>query len=230
MTPAKTRTRVLCVLATLALLWAIPESYTWPITTWAISMHEMGHAFAALLTGGSLDSIEMGSHHGVAWTRGGWYPIISMAGYTFTAWLTVLFWCASASPGPWTRRVLYTTLVLCALGLTVWGAWLSVGLWIGVGVTLLWLAVISRDTTGLATAFGSGLLGYEQMKAMTHLLWSSPGQTDANLLAHHWGLPFLAWPLAVVYSFLPLLLLAGYLRLRSRFVLRQGQIHARPEM
>jgi len=59
-----------------------------PMKLVAIFIHEMGHASAAWLTGGSVDKIEVYQNEGgVTNFRGGWKPAIIPAGY-----VGVSFW------------------------------------------------------------------------------------------------------------------------------------------
>ena len=59
-----------------------------PMKLIAIFMHEMGHASAALLTGGKVDKIEVWQNEGgVTNFRNGWKPAIIPAGY-----VGVSFW------------------------------------------------------------------------------------------------------------------------------------------
>nr|WP_268821564.1 M50 family metallopeptidase [Octadecabacter dasysiphoniae] len=54
----------------------------WPLRVLVVVFHEISHAAAALLTGGSVESISFSRNEGgVAWTRGGNGFVISTAGY-----------------------------------------------------------------------------------------------------------------------------------------------------
>jgi hypothetical protein len=62
------------------LLWDTPIVY--PIKIFVVVLHELGHAVAALLTGGQVVSIEIFPNEGgVTFTRGGWPFVILSAGY-----------------------------------------------------------------------------------------------------------------------------------------------------
>ena len=62
------------------LLWDTPVVY--PIKIFVVVLHELGHAVAALLTGGQVVSIEIfPDEGGVTTTRGGWPFVILSAGY-----------------------------------------------------------------------------------------------------------------------------------------------------
>jgi hypothetical protein len=62
------------------LLWDTPLVY--PIKIFVVMLHELGHAIAALLTGGQVVSIQIFPEEGgVTLTRGGWPFVILSAGY-----------------------------------------------------------------------------------------------------------------------------------------------------
>ncbi len=62
------------------LLWDTPVVY--PIKIFVVCLHELGHAVAALLTGGQVMSIQIFPEEGgVTFTRGGWPFVILSAGY-----------------------------------------------------------------------------------------------------------------------------------------------------
>jgi hypothetical protein len=61
-------------------LWDTPIVY--PIKIFVVCLHELGHALAALLTGGQVVSIQLFPEEGgLTTTRGGWSFIILSAGY-----------------------------------------------------------------------------------------------------------------------------------------------------
>ena len=62
------------------LLWDTPLVY--PIKIFVVMLHELGHAIAALVTGGQVVSIQIFAEEGgVTFTRGGWPFVILSAGY-----------------------------------------------------------------------------------------------------------------------------------------------------
>ncbi len=62
------------------LLWDTPLVY--PIKIFVVMLHELGHALAALLTGGQVVGIQIFPEEGgVTFTRGGWPFVILSAGY-----------------------------------------------------------------------------------------------------------------------------------------------------
>jgi hypothetical protein len=67
-----------------------------PIKLLVVLMHEASHALAALLTGGSVERIQLDLQQaGVAWTRGGWRAVVIPAGYLgSTAMGLAIFYCS----------------------------------------------------------------------------------------------------------------------------------------
>lgn len=62
------------------LLWDTPLVY--PIKIFVVMLHELGHAIAALVTGGQVVGIQIFPEEGgVTFTRGGWPFVILSAGY-----------------------------------------------------------------------------------------------------------------------------------------------------
>lgn len=62
------------------LLWDTPLVY--PVKIFVVCLHELGHAVAALLTGGQVVGIQVFSNQGgLAITRGGWRLAVLSAGY-----------------------------------------------------------------------------------------------------------------------------------------------------
>ena len=61
--------------------WQWNAPWLHPLRVLMTLIHEFSHGFAAMLTGGSIDRIEVGSFGGLCWTRGGWRWAIIPAGY-----------------------------------------------------------------------------------------------------------------------------------------------------
>jgi len=66
------------MLAVALALW----DWLYPLKLFTVLLHELGHALAAVATGGSVDRIELSSGVGGAcWSRGGWDLVVLPAGY-----------------------------------------------------------------------------------------------------------------------------------------------------
>src|SRR5437016_6094903 len=104
----------------------------WPFRLLVVLMHESGHAAATLLTGGSVESIQVRPDE-AGMTIGRIVPsiwrqiVVSSAGYVgSTVSGCMLLWVAARSrSGPWPVRAL-----------AAWPA-LSADIWVGYGFTLL---------------------------------------------------------------------------------------------
>lgn len=95
------------------LLWDTPIVY--PIKIFVVFLHELGHALAALLTGGQVISIQIfPDEGGLTTTRGGWPFVILSAGYVGSLLFGgVLLYLSSRCI--WTRRLLIVLGALLAL-------------------------------------------------------------------------------------------------------------------
>ncbi len=94
------------------LLWDTPIVY--PIKIFVVFLHELGHALAAVLTGGQVISIQIfPDEGGLTTTRGGWPFVILSAGYLGSLLFGgVLLYLSSRRA--WTPRLLIMLGVLLA--------------------------------------------------------------------------------------------------------------------
>ncbi|MFP4323631.1 MAG: M50 family metallopeptidase [Anaerolineales bacterium] len=74
----------------------------YPLRLFVTFIHELGHGVAALATGGDFLRFEVQENGaGLAYSRGGWRPIVISAGYTGTALFgAALLWLANRAPRP----------------------------------------------------------------------------------------------------------------------------------
>lgn len=180
------------------------EALSWPLyplRSWMVAHHEFFHALGAWATLGEVVSISTYADHGATMSRGGFYPVVSMAGYLGCALYgaACLRWCARG-----TMRGAYLGLggALC-LALLWKGRFLDGG-WLGAGVAvaiealaLLW--VRSKWAPYCLALSGCLFLGMG-LDDLRALLVEATSRTDAGLLARHLGMPFLAWPIALAYA------------------------------
>ncbi len=172
-----------------------------PVDLFLIAWHEAMHAVGAWLTGGSVTSIEVRARDGATWTSGGWFPVISMAGYIGTSlWGAGLLASARRPSLIWPMRVI--TVVLPPLAMLLGngiGLSLFVVIAISVGLFFLWRAFPGGVTLGV-----SGFFASESWRDVQMYLFSIPGQTDAGILAKHLGLQILTLPIALSMAVLSL--------------------------
>ncbi len=84
MRPQRLDTRRLTLVGGLVLFTALAWDtvLVYPVKVLVVMMHEISHGLAAVLTGGSVDHIEVSAQlGGVCYTLGGWEPAIVSAGY-----------------------------------------------------------------------------------------------------------------------------------------------------
>lgn len=203
---------IVCTVVALA-LWDTP--FVKPFRVFTVQLHEMGHAAATLATGGEVTEIRTHwNESGYTSSRGGSVPIISSAGYVGLAFLGALLIYA----GSW---ALLQRLLLAGIGtVSIWMAVRYTPLWgldfgfaILSGAALLAVALWSRRVSEAgATWLGVMLCLYSLYDFRTDL-WMIPEKTDAGILARHWGLPFLAYPIAFVWAAVSIF--AMYRALRS---------------
>lgn len=65
--------------------WRRTAGLLWPLSMFAVMIHELCHGLAALLTGGRFESFLMDRAGGLAYTRGGRRFVVIQAGYVGTA-------------------------------------------------------------------------------------------------------------------------------------------------
>ena len=174
-----------------------------PVDLYLIAWHESMHALGAWLTGGAVHSIEVRPGDGVTWTSGGWFPIISMAGYVGTSlWGAALLVTARRPKLIWPMHLLTVAVppVAMLFGKGIGLALLAV-IVISVGLFFLW-----RKFPGPVTLLVSGLFASESWRDVQMYLFSIPGRTDAGILAKYLGLQLLTLPIALCMAVLSLLI------------------------
>jgi len=71
----------------------------WPFSWLETYFHEISHGLAAVLSGGSIERIVLHFNgSGLCYTRGGWQPLVTFAGYAgAVAWGAIIYLSAKAS-------------------------------------------------------------------------------------------------------------------------------------
>jgi hypothetical protein len=155
------------------------------------------HALAAWVTGGAVASMAVHAGEGMTWTSGGFFPLISAAGYVGTAlWGTFLLMVSSAGR-------IRTSAIIVSLSLPVI-AMLIAG---GVGVNWLVLLVLSITIYPYWTRHPlagnlvmSSLFASESWRDVQVYLFAAPDRTDAGILARHWGSSGLTLFIALAFA------------------------------
>ena len=201
----------LALAAVFVLLFDSPVVY--PFRLFVVFLHEMGHALAAVLTGGEVLRIGISRDEGgVCVTRGGIPFVVLNAGYLGSLLFGALFLLLGAR-----RR--NAAPVLGAIGaFTALAALLYVRTWFGfaytlaAGLVLLLVAARLRPAASewLLAAIGSMSMLYALADIASDVIFRHSGQSDAAALARLTGMPALAWGL--VWIVVSLGVLAGVVR------------------
>jgi hypothetical protein len=185
----------------------------YPFRLFVVFLHEMGHAFAAVLTGGEVLRIGISRDEGgVCVTRGGIPFVVLNAGYLGSLLFGALFLLLGA------RRRNAAPLVGAIGVFTVVAALLYVRTWFGfaytlaAGLILLLVAARLRPAASewLLAAIGSMSMLYALADIASDVILRHSGQSDAAALARLTGIPALAWGLAWIVVSLGVL--AGVVR------------------
>jgi hypothetical protein len=185
-------------LVTLA-LWFIPFAsvVTYPLRIFVTFLHECGHAVAALITGGSVQSISVyPDTSGLTFTRGGLGFLVSSAGYVGTT--------VAAAALVLALRWLPSRLVLGGLGgslalITLLWVRNPFGLAAGVVLAVALLGgarYLSPRNAQLAVAFlavQSGMNALFDLRTILLLARSGHQHNDAAFLASATGVPAVVW-------------------------------------
>jgi hypothetical protein len=184
-----------------------------PMNSVATLVHEMGHAIAAILTGGSVSGLTIvndgAGHGGLTFSRGGIPFIISQAGYLGTT----IVGCAliALARFPQISKAALFTLGLAFAGASVMfmGATvlhggilpgiLSMVLGLSIAGTLIWLSIKSHPSiANLLLLFIGVQIGLNALTDVTFLLqsslgWAPSGWSDATNMQKLTGIPAFVW-------------------------------------
>ena len=192
---------ILCAAAMLVLWDTI---FMYPFRLFVVMVHEVCHAGAALLTGGEVLEIRTNwNESGHTLTRGGFFPLISSAGYVGSALIGALL-IYTGNYAQAQRLVLLLIGAVC-LGMTLWytpRGGLDFYLGLGGGIALMFMAFKSTRTAAMASTWmGIVLCLYSWYDFRTDL-WLATEKTDAGILAHYWGGEgglWMAYPIALIW-------------------------------
>jgi hypothetical protein len=168
----------------------------YPFRLFVVFLHEIGHAVAALVTGGEVVKIGLGRDEGgVCVTRGGVPFIVLNAGYLGSLLFGALFLLLGA------RRHRSAPVVATIGAFTVLAALVYVRTWFGfaytlvAGLLLLLVAVKLRPAASewLLAAIGSMSMLYAVADIASDVIFRHPGASDAAALARLTGIPALVW-------------------------------------
>lgn len=188
------RWELIAIVLAVGLAWNTPV--VWPLKILVVLFHELSHAGAAILTGGSVDHIEIVAQQGgLAMVRGGWTFLIYSAGY-----LGSMLWGAliliGASRTSWDRALAGLLGAILAWATIYWVRTLfGVVFGLAAAAALLacarWLSERTNDfilkTIGLTSCL------YAVWDIWSDVLTRSACRSDARYLAGLTGVPTVVW-------------------------------------
>ena len=167
-----------------------------PFRLFVVLVHEVCHAGAALATGGEV--IEMRTNwdeSGHTLTEGGFFPLISSAGYVGSALAGALLIYTGLWPAL-QRLALALVGAACAAMTLRYTPPGGVDFYLGIfgGLVLVALALKSRRAARAGAVWMGIMLCLYSLHDFSTDLWLHPEMADAGILARYWGW-FWGWPL-----------------------------------
>lgn len=181
--------------AALWLLWETPVVY--PVKLFVVLLHELGHAAAALATGGSVDRILLYANEGGATrVRGGNAFVMLSAGYLGSVVAGLALLAAARMRAARVRAVVagLGVVVLATAALFVRNAFgLIFCLLVGAALILASRHLRPAAQAALLTALGLTSALYAVLDIRSDVLHRPHLDSDARLLADLTGVPTLVW-------------------------------------
>lgn len=208
-------------------LWFVPVlgMALYPVRLFVTYIHELCHAFAAVLTGGWPQQVEIYLNtSGLTNTIGGSALIISSAGYVGTPIVGAALLLASARRWMVRPALIATGLVLALSAVWLGGNLLAWTAGLGIGALLVGLgAKASPRVARFVLSFVAIQCMLNALSDLKFLFWlsmSSPTATDAqNMASATYGfVPAVVW--TVVWAAIALTMLAGAMWLYYRTTAR----------
>ena len=176
------------------ILWNTPVMI--PLKILIVFFHELSHGLAAVLTGGSIESISISPQQGgLTTTRGGWLFLITSAGYLGSLLIGVLLYLSALK----TKADL---LIMGALGATLllvaalyMREWFALGFTIMAGIAMLASARFLPENINDTALKVLGLvsMGYVPFDILSDTIIRSNLRSDAYALSIQTGLPTVLW-------------------------------------
>jgi hypothetical protein len=196
-------------------LWETPLVY--PVKIFVVLLHELGHALAALLTGGQVVGIEIFPEEGgLTMTRGGWPFVIYSAGYLGSILFGGLLLYLS-SRRAWARPLLIALSLLLVLSTLLFLRNVFAVLYGLLAAALLFFSAYRLPASVnfyLVRFIAIASCLYALLDIRSDLFAAAPSGTglvnDAVALSQLTGLPALLW--AVLWLIVSLILLVFFLK------------------
>ena len=193
-----------------------------PFRIFVVMVHEVCHAAATLMTGGEVLEIRtQPNESGHTLSKGGFFPLITAAGYVGSAMLGALLIYTGTLP----RVQRFILLVIGATTMLMTMAYTPVGemdFFLGIFGGLIFVSLSIKSSRAAmigATWLGTLLCLYSLYDFRTDL-WMYPESTDAGILARGLGLPsILAYPIALSWVVISVALMYRAMRALVRWQL-----------
>jgi len=188
--------RLVVPLAAVAFLALWDSPVVFPLKVFVVFLHELSHGLAAILTGGSIERIELSVHEGgFCITRGGWRFVVASAGYLGSlAWGAALLLLGAR--GRSGRLVLGFVgfVFLAATVLFVRNLFgISYGLVAGSALLLCAVRLSPSANDVLTKVLGATSCLYAVWDIGSDTLSRSVAGSDATTLARMTGIPGVIW-------------------------------------
>lgn len=184
-----------------------------PLKIYMTAIHETFHGLAAFLTGGSIYKMSLDHFSGTLTSSGGFYPIISVAGYLGSALLGALLISTKNKVFLLAAQLIVVSLV-SVIYIDNLISYEFIGLAIILG--LLFFAVMKNFYLDNIAFFIGTMLAIESVQDIKMYLFIAPGETDSGLLANWIGLDILTLPISI-FMFLASMAIWYYFGLKRFF-------------
>jgi hypothetical protein len=210
------------------ILWDTPVVY--PLKIFVVWLHELGHALAALLTGGQVVSIQLFPEEGgLTTTRGGWPFVILSAGYLGSMFFGGLLLYLS-SRRHWGQGLMAALAVLLALSTLLFFRNVFAVLYGLLAAAAMFFSAYRLPVTVnfyIVRFIAVASCLYAVLDIRSDLFTAAPAGSgivnDAVALSRLTGIPAIVW--AVLWMGVALLVLIfflkGSIRLRDRWKIRE---------
>jgi hypothetical protein len=170
--------------------------FIYPIKLFVVLLHEMSHGLAAILTGGSIDHIEISEQvGGVCWTSGGWRFAVASAGYLGSIlWGGVILIAATRGKSAQAVAGIIAIIVLALTIVYVRNTFgVIFGLIFGIGMIALAKFASTTITQYVLKFLGTVSCLYALVDIKEDLFTLQHRGSDADALAELTGIPALLW-------------------------------------
>lgn len=196
-----------------------------PFRIFIVMVHEVCHAAATLMTGGEVLEIRTNwNESGHTLSRGGFFPLITAAGYVGSAMLGALLIYTGTAPR--IQRVVLLAIgaatMLMTMGYTPAG---EADFFLGIfgGLIIVSLAIKSSRAAMIGSTWLGTLLCLYSMYDFRTDLWMHPELTDAGILARGVGLPqIMAYPIALSWVVISVVFMYRAMRALVRWQRQQS--------